>query len=375
MRRASGSSLAEFTRERLFKPLGMGSTQWSDDTRRIVKHRAEGYQKADRQRAGSDYVKPVPMGIGDQYGSGGLLTTVGDLLIWTEALDGGRLGPFVTAELQRKGVLNDGRVLGYGAGLFFAKYKGQAAVWHGGDITGFHGDLERFPEMRLSIAVLCNSDEARPRRISQLIADALLSASAARTEPAKGDGAPLMLTPERAAKLAGVFLVEETGFPVRITADNGRLIVQGELMETISENRFRSSRWGDLVFKTPDLAGRNTQPELEGPETLRRLDSTLPTEAQLSEFAGTYTSDEAQSAYEIVAEKGALGLKRPGSKSPAQPLKPVARDLFEIAGLPLRFNRGADGKISSFDFTSDRVRALRFHRGGGQRSQPWPSSP
>jgi CubicO group peptidase (beta-lactamase class C family) len=362
VRRVSGSSLAEFTRERLFKPLGMDSTQWSDDSRRIVKNRAIGYQRADRQKVDSGYIKPVPMGIGDQYGSGGLLTTVSDLLIWNEALDAGRLGPFVTGELQRRGVLNDGRVLGYGAGLFLPKYKGHAAVWHGGDLAGYRAELERFPESHLSIAVLCNSDEIRPRRISLSIADALLPASDLRTEPVKTENAAFTLTPERASRLAGVFIVEETGFPLVISADKGRLIVQGESLETISENRFHSKHWGDLNFKTPDLAERNIQPELEGPETLRRIDSTLPTEAQLPEFAGVYTSDEAQSAFEIVVEKGALGLKRPGSKSPAQPLKPVARDLFEIAGLPVRFNRGPDGKINSFDFTSDRVRALRFYR-------------
>jgi hypothetical protein len=57
-----------------------------------------------------------------------------------------------------------------------------------------------------------------------------------------------------------------------------------------------------------------------------------------------------------------LRLKRPGAKSAGQPLKAVARDLFEIARLPIHFNRQPDGKINSFDFTSDRVRAMRFFR-------------
>ncbi|MDQ3917608.1 MAG: beta-lactamase family protein, partial [Acidobacteriota bacterium] len=114
--RVSGSSLPEFTRERLFKPLGMNSTGWDDDPRRIVKHRANGYRKAASKSGAPVYAKAESVsGVGNTYGSASLLTTVGDLLIWNDALDSGSLGAFVTTELQRKGVLNDGRTISYGA--------------------------------------------------------------------------------------------------------------------------------------------------------------------------------------------------------------------------------------------------------------------
>ena len=46
VQRASGKSLAEFGRERLFGPLGMTSTQWRDDYTRVVKGRAIAYEPA-----------------------------------------------------------------------------------------------------------------------------------------------------------------------------------------------------------------------------------------------------------------------------------------------------------------------------------------
>src|SRR5215472_13015117 len=44
--RVSGKSLAEFTRERIFLPLGMTSTEWRDDYQRIVHNRAMAYAQS-----------------------------------------------------------------------------------------------------------------------------------------------------------------------------------------------------------------------------------------------------------------------------------------------------------------------------------------
>src|SRR6187399_3126653 len=42
--RLSGQSFADFSRDRIFKPLGMTHTSWRDDYTRIVKHRAIAYE-------------------------------------------------------------------------------------------------------------------------------------------------------------------------------------------------------------------------------------------------------------------------------------------------------------------------------------------
>lgn len=80
--RVSGMSFADFSRQRIFEPVGMKHTQWRDDYTRIVKGRAQAYSQRGNSFA-------VDMPFENVHGNGGLLTTVEDLLIWTENLETG----------------------------------------------------------------------------------------------------------------------------------------------------------------------------------------------------------------------------------------------------------------------------------------------
>src|SRR5215510_14151559 len=75
--RVSGMSFAEFSKQRIFTPLGMTKTSWRDDHTRIVKGRAIAYSNE------SDGYH-IEMPFENVHGNGGLLTTVGDLLKWNE---------------------------------------------------------------------------------------------------------------------------------------------------------------------------------------------------------------------------------------------------------------------------------------------------
>jgi CubicO group peptidase (beta-lactamase class C family) len=79
--RVSGQPFATFSRERLFKPLGLTSTQWRDDFRRIVKGRAQAYMRPNSGQW------QLEMPFENVHGNGGLLTTVSDLLTWTAMLE------------------------------------------------------------------------------------------------------------------------------------------------------------------------------------------------------------------------------------------------------------------------------------------------
>jgi CubicO group peptidase (beta-lactamase class C family) len=94
--RVAGKSLAEFTRERIFLPLGMTSTEWRDDYRRIVRNRAIAYA----QTGGATR---LDMPFEDAHGNGGLLTTVGDLLRWNRNFTEMKVGgtALVEAQLQQ----------------------------------------------------------------------------------------------------------------------------------------------------------------------------------------------------------------------------------------------------------------------------------
>ena len=108
--RVSGMSFADFTRKRLFEPLGMKSSAYVPDIMQGGPNAALGYQKE-----GAGW-KPF-MRLGNNRGGGAIVSTVGDLLTWNDALASGKLGKFVTAKLQEPARLNNGRKLEYARGL------------------------------------------------------------------------------------------------------------------------------------------------------------------------------------------------------------------------------------------------------------------
>jgi len=91
--RVSGMSFADFTRKRLFQPLGMKSSAYVPDILQAGPNAALGYQKD-----GANW-KPF-MRLGTNRGGGAIVSTIGDILTWNDALTSGKLGKTVTAKLQ-----------------------------------------------------------------------------------------------------------------------------------------------------------------------------------------------------------------------------------------------------------------------------------
>ncbi len=164
--RTSGMSFAEFTRKRLFEPLGMKATRYLADMREVVKNRALAYEKA-----GNGW--RLDMLLDNDRGGGGILSTASDLLIWNDALTSARLGAFVSEKIQEPARLSNGRKLGYARGLFLDTNRGAREVWHTGSANAYKTWLSRYPEHGLSIAITCNSGDdtdrvASARRIFDL---------------------------------------------------------------------------------------------------------------------------------------------------------------------------------------------------------------
>ena len=68
--RVSGMPFADFSKKRIFEPLGMRNTQWRDDYRRLVPGRSTAYSSANG--GGWEINRPIEY----VHGNGGILTTV-----------------------------------------------------------------------------------------------------------------------------------------------------------------------------------------------------------------------------------------------------------------------------------------------------------
>jgi CubicO group peptidase (beta-lactamase class C family) len=167
--RVSGMSFAEFSRTRVFQPIGLTHTSWRDDFTRVVPGRAIAYDTAP----GNRYAQDMPFE--NVHGNGGLLTTVGDLLKWNEALATGSLSGIALANQQQTmATLPDGRALHYGFGVFRGDYKGVPEVYHSGATAGYRAFLTYYPSARLSVAVLCNAGNANATQLTRAVSDLYL---------------------------------------------------------------------------------------------------------------------------------------------------------------------------------------------------------
>jgi CubicO group peptidase (beta-lactamase class C family) len=370
--RTSGMSFHEFTRKRLFEPLGMKTSASPGDLREVIKNRALGYEKeGNGWRMG--------MYVGNERGSGGsgaVLGTAADLVIWNDALTSGRLGAFVTEKLQEQARLNNGRKLNYARGLIVDSYRGGTQVSHGGSAAGYSAWLGRLPAQGLSIAVLCNSDEASATALARRVGDQFLPApdsKAAETGAAKatvavaGDAG---VTGVDLNSKAGVFFSERTGEPLRLIVNNAKLqIPGGPPLIPVTKDRFRNPS-GELFFMSQDefelhflSADEFELRSMEGQTTrYRRAQPFAPTPVELQAFAGRYASDETGSAFRVVPGKDGLVFHLEGSSGKGSEIRPISRDTFQISRVTVRFLRDKDGKVVAFDYSNPLVRNIKFTR-------------
>src|SRR5215475_2441160 len=163
--RVSKQKFPAFVEERLFNPLGMKNSSWRDDYRRVVPGRAQAYS-----RQGTEPWR-LNMPFMNVYGNGGMITTVGDWMKWNSMLDSRSLGAPLVEALETRGVLNDGRKITYALGLEVDTYKGMKDVSHGGATAGYQTFLARYPDNKVSVAVMCNGSSPSAGEIAAVITD------------------------------------------------------------------------------------------------------------------------------------------------------------------------------------------------------------
>ncbi len=167
--RASGMSLGEFTRKRIFELFGMASSLMYEDKEAIIPRRATGY--VSNAAGGPRIVHNYNF---DIAGDGQLYTTMGDLLIWDHYLHGANK-PAIHEMMLTDGTLNSGESIGYAQGLVLDEYRGLRTIGHSGSSWGFRTQLLRFDEPELTIAISCNDGSAEPGRLARQVAEHYLA--------------------------------------------------------------------------------------------------------------------------------------------------------------------------------------------------------
>jgi CubicO group peptidase (beta-lactamase class C family) len=347
--RVSGMSFSDFTRQRIFEPLGMTRTSWRDDFTRVVKDRAIAYSD-DRDGFHTD------MPFENVHGNGGLLTTVGDLLKWNENFVAPKVGDqaFVTLQ-QTPGKFNDGQSHDYAFGLTAGSYKGLREVSHSGSTAGYRAFLTRYPDQHVSVAVLCNVSSGVAAQYAHAVADLLLGD---RLKPVAAPTPRATPTPAELQAVAGLYRNTVLGTALTISSTAQGVRAGNTALVPESATRFVTAGGQSWIFdgrggaKLTDRFGRV--------DTFARVEPAKPTPEELQALAGTYVSDEAEVQFVAAVDAGALVLKR--RPDTTMRLTPVYKDAFSGGLGTIVFRRDAAGKVTAFSVSQDRVWDLRFIR-------------
>lgn len=366
--RVSGQSFSEFTRKRLFEPLGMNHTAYRTDLRAVVKDRALAY---DKERGGW---KMAMLLDNERGGGGALLSTPADLLIWNEALTNRRLSAYVTEKIQEPARLNNGRQLGYARGLFVDTNRGGRFWWHSGSADGYKSVLARFPEQGLSVAIMCNSgDETDRVAFVRSIFDLFVPATGG--VPARNSTPPPVAEGIDTARLdlnsrTGLFFSETTGAPLRLVVMNGGLrVAGGPALVATAPDRFK--RWGtDLNFMSNDAFELQFRSEnllemrsMEGSITrYRRAQPFTPNAEALKGYEGRYESTEIGTVLQVAHAGAGLVMRMEHAPARSLELKPIDGDTFQFSRMTLRFQRDKDGKVIGFTYSNPLLQNVPFTR-------------
>ena len=343
--RVSGQSFAEFTEQRLFAPLKMTNTSWRDDYRRIVKGRAMAYSESNGR-----YQTLMPFE--NVHGNGGLLTTVGDLLIWNHNFTTHVIGDAAfVREQETPGRFNDGRAHGYALGLMVGTRYGLREVAHSGSTAGYTAHLTRFPEQQVSVAVLCNASTGRATQAANDVAAVFLGDRARRTETM-----PAYSVSDRdIANAAGLYRAVTTGEAVEIAKGENGIREGGTLFRAASATRFVAAEQGltwEFTTKGATLTDRYGTVDV-----FERTAPATPSATELAALTGSYVSDEAELTLTVAVEQGRLVLKRRPDTTIA--LTPLYTNAFRGSMGTVVFR---PGKTMEMSVSQDRVWDLRFHR-------------
>ncbi|HEY6111408.1 MAG TPA: serine hydrolase domain-containing protein [Chthoniobacterales bacterium] len=169
--KVSHQSLAQFFKEKIFKPLGMNRSILDDETRPELWNAATSYEFEDGIYKDIDY---TPLNL--IYGEDNIFSTVEDMYKWDQALYTEKLVKAATLEKAfTPGKLNDGTPIGYGFGWRLGRVCGLDARYHRGDWVGFQNDILRFPSEHFTVVVLSNVKEFDPEKITEEISKIYLA--------------------------------------------------------------------------------------------------------------------------------------------------------------------------------------------------------
>jgi CubicO group peptidase (beta-lactamase class C family) len=361
--RVSGKSLAAFSKERIFDPLGMKHTFFHEQYSTLVAGRAQSYQPS----SGAGY-EGVALSFSIVCPTN-LFTTADDLVLWQRNFDDARVGgkPLL-AQMQTPAKLNDGTATDYGDGVFAGSYRGLKTIGHDGADAGFRSNLLRFPDQHLSVIIVANGADLHVTQLGERIADMYLDGkldAEPMPVPDYSSRTEVPIDPARLDALVGTYALEN-GSAITFAKEHGHLVGW-----TAGDDRMSFYAAGEreffaklvnaqFTFDPPGVDGviqggtwrRNTRVK----RATRVAPAKLPDPKALE---GEYYSDELHVLYTVTEKDGSVVLSY--SRGDIV-LAPFDKDSF-VGPWPfglVHFQCTPASGCTGFTATEDRARDVQF---------------
>jgi len=251
--RVTGKTLAQYAKEKIFDPLGMKNTHFHNDGTRLIMNRAYGYNPDHKN--GGYKVGGTPQ---ELIGDGGIFTTVGDLALYDNDFYEGKVWkPNVKKNMVTPGLQNDGKPatyfpnVYYAGGLIIGDKRGVPYMRHAGQFAGFLTDFIRYPDHKLSVAVLCNGGNLGAPGYTGKISDIFLESHYTEPESLDEDEAAANIEYKAISKetlnaIAGTYYNEDLDV-------NYEIVRKGDTVELLVGHRPTRISFEDLQMPIFDL--------------------------------------------------------------------------------------------------------------------------
>ncbi len=392
VKRATGKSLGQFARERIFEPLEMRRTIFEEDPTRIVLGRAVGHWKP----SGNDWSQWRPTAC--WMGGGGLQTCIEDLCRWDLNFRKSCLprGKYLDELLQEGTLLGNRYCLDVDAYLKETdpealrggppgRYRGAKRRQFTGGAWGFSTALSQYPEHGLTAICLSNCDEITAWTMNRQIADLVL---ADRLEPLPAKGPSKSASDEPTAEVSaadleakvGAYRLQDAGQIWRITLDGGALFVTDYLMKRTRLRPLATDRFDpegpqfyattQFVFARPEegrpkrFSSQWDEAENRGRLEFEAVQLVQPNLEQLRDYAGEYVSDELAATYRLAVRDNGLWLRVNSRRW--EELEATVRDEFiprlrePPEGRIITFLRNESAQVTGLSIDYYRVKGVRF---------------
>ena len=230
-----GKPYAELLQEHIVQPLGLKNTSLGGKINTSNKD-CNSYKYLDTWVVEPETDISIPLG------AGGIVSTPGDLVKFSDALFGGKL---LSSESLEKMKIVKGQ---YGLGIFNIPFYDKAGYGHTGGIDGFSSVFSYFSDGDVSFAMTCNGSNFNTNNISIAVLSAIFNRPYDIPEFSS-----IVVSSEELDSYLGVYTSSQIPISITVTRKNNTLIAQGSgqasfPLEPAGKDKFKFDQ-ADLVME------------------------------------------------------------------------------------------------------------------------------